>query len=219
MTKCDLCGTQKGGSYGSIHDIGFVCHRCSIVAMAGPEMVFLPHCPKVPDDIDLEVLQIQMKGMDPLTTDEYDSWVQSCGNPTKGKLKFQEIFAEWKIQKWFEKQGGSVLTQLSPDPITFENFRACAMKHPPSKQHIPGIDEETAKAIIQMFQMLIFVLPHHPDMGEIVDGVLVGNECGNCGKELDTIKRCSRCKKTKYCSKECQRAHWKVHKQKCQPVE
>ncbi|KAA6402251.1 MAG: hypothetical protein EZS28_002214 [Streblomastix strix] len=42
--------------------------------------------------------------------------------------------------------------------------------------------------------------------------------CANCIKkcESDKIMRCSKCKKVKYCSKECQKAHWKfIHKIEC----
>lgn len=38
--------------------------------------------------------------------------------------------------------------------------------------------------------------------------------CGNCGKENAT-KRCSRCNRIHYCSVDCQKAHWKVHKKIC----
>jgi len=219
MTTCDLCGTQESDSYGSIANIGMVCHRCSLLSMGGAEMALMPHCPKVPDDIDPEVLSIQQKGMEPLTPDEYDSWVKSSGNNVKGKEKVREIFAEKKIEEWFEEQGGSVLTELSPDPITFELFRGCAVKHPPCSPEysIPGISEEVAEAMINMFRLLIFVLPHQPDIGELVDGVFVANMCENCGKQGGSMKRCARCKKMKYCSKNCQRAHWKTHKQDCVP--
>ena len=38
--------------------------------------------------------------------------------------------------------------------------------------------------------------------------------CAACGKD-DPVSRCSLCKHTRYCSVDCQRAHWKVHKQDC----
>ena len=46
--------------------------------------------------------------------------------------------------------------------------------------------------------------------------------CGNCGraKRADVISEgellvCSRCRRMKYCSKDCQKAHWKSHKGSC----
>lgn len=44
----------------------------------------------------------------------------------------------------------------------------------------------------------------------------------NCGKvedKMGTYKACSRCKNAHYCSRECQKAHWKAnHKKVCEPV-
>ena len=42
------------------------------------------------------------------------------------------------------------------------------------------------------------------------------NQCEICGKDAD--KKCSRCKKVAYCSKECQAGNWKTHKYDCQNV-
>ncbi|EUC55442.1 MYND finger protein [Rhizoctonia solani AG-3 Rhs1AP] len=41
--------------------------------------------------------------------------------------------------------------------------------------------------------------------------------CAQCHKRLvqSDLKRCSKCKKATYCSKECQIAHWKTHKLSC----
>jgi hypothetical protein len=43
------------------------------------------------------------------------------------------------------------------------------------------------------------------------------NACENCGStpENNKLFKCSRCVTTRYCSKECQRAHWKFHKRQC----
>jgi hypothetical protein len=55
--------------------------------------------------------------------------------------------------------------------------------------------------------------------GSKKDGVGGGLVCAHCKKvgELDTMKRCGRCRRACYCSVECQRLHWKRggHKQVC----
>jgi TPR repeat protein len=50
--------------------------------------------------------------------------------------------------------------------------------------------------------------PGVPTSSECVD------LCENCG-DLVTVKSCSRCKKVKYCGRECQTAHWTSHKKTC----
>lgn len=39
--------------------------------------------------------------------------------------------------------------------------------------------------------------------------------CGNCKKQSAILKACAKCKTTKYCDRECQKAHWKAHKKQC----
>lgn len=41
------------------------------------------------------------------------------------------------------------------------------------------------------------------------------NSCAYCNKSSVELLRCSGCRNAFYCSKECQRAHWKTHKQQC----
>ena len=43
------------------------------------------------------------------------------------------------------------------------------------------------------------------------------NACALCGKSDGNVSKCARCKETTYCSAECQRADWKVHKKVCTP--
>ncbi|KAH7882566.1 ankyrin repeat-containing domain protein [Phlebopus sp. FC_14] len=41
--------------------------------------------------------------------------------------------------------------------------------------------------------------------------------CENCKTKSGGLKQCARCHVVRYCSKECQRAHWKTHKADCHP--
>lgn len=41
-------------------------------------------------------------------------------------------------------------------------------------------------------------------------------ECAFCHSNTESLKRCSGCKRAFYCSKTCQRNHWKEHKPECQ---
>jgi hypothetical protein len=40
-------------------------------------------------------------------------------------------------------------------------------------------------------------------------------QCAQCNFEFPHLKICSRCEQVRYCSKACQRSHWKVHKKEC----
>ncbi|KAH7119603.1 hypothetical protein B0J11DRAFT_508408 [Dendryphion nanum] len=41
--------------------------------------------------------------------------------------------------------------------------------------------------------------------------------CASCGADSSSLRRCSRCKQQRYCSRNCQKAHWPTHKQTCNP--
>ncbi|KIK93222.1 hypothetical protein PAXRUDRAFT_829189 [Paxillus rubicundulus Ve08.2h10] len=41
--------------------------------------------------------------------------------------------------------------------------------------------------------------------------------CENCKTKSSGLKQCARCRVVRYCSTECQRAHWKMHKPQCNP--
>ena len=45
--------------------------------------------------------------------------------------------------------------------------------------------------------------------------------CGNpaCQKITPDARKCGGCRLESYCSAECQKAHWPVHKQKCLPLQ
>ncbi|KAG0345816.1 hypothetical protein BG004_003023 [Podila humilis] len=40
------------------------------------------------------------------------------------------------------------------------------------------------------------------------------DKCANCSK-TGSLKRCAKCRTTQYCSRECQKLHWKAHKKVC----
>lgn len=43
------------------------------------------------------------------------------------------------------------------------------------------------------------------------------SSCAFCSAEKTNLLKCSRCKSAFYCSKECQKSHWKAHKANCTP--
>jgi hypothetical protein len=47
------------------------------------------------------------------------------------------------------------------------------------------------------------------------DSVATTATCDNCGARSEAVKFCAACRMTKYCSRECQKNHWRVHKHHC----
>ncbi|KAJ6580823.1 hypothetical protein B0H19DRAFT_1369312 [Mycena capillaripes] len=41
------------------------------------------------------------------------------------------------------------------------------------------------------------------------------HHCSACNAASATLKQCSRCQKTRYCNSDCQRNHWKIHRETC----
>ena len=47
------------------------------------------------------------------------------------------------------------------------------------------------------------------------EGVRSKGRCTNCGGTSDHMKKCAGCGKPRYCSRDCQKQHWKKHKPEC----
>ncbi|PFX23112.1 Egl nine-like 3 [Stylophora pistillata] len=45
----------------------------------------------------------------------------------------------------------------------------------------------------------------------------ISSSCAFCSAENRNLSRCSRCRSVFYCSKDCQKSHWKAHKPNCRP--
>lgn len=63
-----------------------------------------------------------------------------------------------------------------------------------------------------------FTPPLNRDQGDVLFR-LMSALCEADGVEMRLLMKCSRCKRAQYCSKDCQRQHWKQgHKSECQPI-
>ena len=48
--------------------------------------------------------------------------------------------------------------------------------------------------------------------------VAAADVCTGCGKHAVGLRACARCRAARYCSRECQAAHWPQHKRECRPA-
>ena len=55
------------------------------------------------------------------------------------------------------------------------------------------------------------------EMAEATDKTVIKHRCANPGCKAVAKNKCGHCQ-THYCSRECQKAHWPVHKPRCKPV-
>ncbi len=53
------------------------------------------------------------------------------------------------------------------------------------------------------------------DIRRTVEAVTRGELCNGCGAHSKALKACSRCRKARYCNKQCQIIDWPNHKQVC----
>lgn len=61
----------------------------------------------------------------------------------------------------------------------------------------------------------LFAVPYLEKVGPTSDDLTDQERCGACGKRVGSLSLCGKCKKKKYCSRECQVKDWKVHKKNC----
>ena len=91
----------------------------------------------------------------------------------------------------------AVLFPLYPNPENqqFQNFYQFSQSTPASvtRQDNPSASNE------QLAQL----------------GLGSTNKCSFCGQVSTTLKNCACCRQAKYCGRECQRMHWKIHKLVC----
>ncbi len=69
------------------------------------------------------------------------------------------------------------------------------------------------KSLIKSKTKLLLSAPNKsPKPSTMADGP---EQCDHCGTTSERLSTCSRCQEARYCSKECQAAHYPVHKAPC----
>jgi len=131
--------------------------------------------------------------------------------------------------------GGAIVRFLMNDPIALKNFLRCtrAKSIDDEKFMLPAIsirkyyklalkDPEAAAAGKFMFAGSRYKVLNQQEVTyeHETSRMLQMYPCSKCGvteSELQKVtKLCSRCKKARYCSVECQKEDWQEHKKVCQ---
>ena len=56
------------------------------------------------------------------------------------------------------------------------------------------------------------------DVQEVITVAASRPHCGSCGATGNDMLVCARCKTQSYCTRQCQKIHWKLHKPECKPA-
>jgi hypothetical protein len=113
-----------------------------------------------------------------------------------------------------EKNNCAVALMLLEDAALYveQHFSTEEGKH--DHQEADGTSRATRRKAFIKFHVDAIVLPC---MQGIASWSITFPPCDGCRHPCDTLMKCARCKKVAYCSKRCQKAHWKEHQPMCKP--
>lgn len=126
-----------------------------------------------------------------------------------------------RCRTWSHRSSCKYLTHgsfpLSPDAGTDpERSSFCTCGVGVGTKAIPGQFKWLAPYATRIAISPLFAISYLEKVGITWDTPTSGQEqCKACGEQGGSLSNCGKCKKVKYCSKECQVKDWKVHKKNC----
>lgn len=108
------------------------------------------------------------------------------------------------------------LAGMEIKPVVIEPMAEIAENEPMSQNSNNSTDFDTAVALIDK----VCSSQPQPEISativvdELLKSILGKNICALCGK-IDCAKQCGKCRKVYYCSSDCQKKDWKLHKVTC----
>ena len=216
--ECAWCETKQCTKYSHIKHVGLLCERCKqIILDNGPLLFCLQEFLNVPTDADPQVVDIQKKVILPLSIDEFFFWVGVQGKKKPDiKDRCHALMIERKIQFKLNHAQPRFPFANSYVQIEMGFLKNCAMYFPPRENEDENllIIREPEKVILGLAN-LWFSEKGNDFAKDVVKQMKV---CAQCADEGDFTKSCPRCGKSFYCSRQCQKLHWKKHKKLCFPL-
>jgi hypothetical protein len=130
--------------------------------------------------------------------------------PTKKNIK--------KYCEYFLEKMNAELLSTEGDNITFKKMRLAWGKEAQSNQiywcaYVWILENKCGVISTNMFGYMSMEIPEevYNEIAEIKSDF----KCANCSHTYPSMMKCSACKNERYCSSECQKSHWKIHKKVC----
>ena len=145
-------------------------------------------------------------GAAPLSTDEYETPLCSCG---QGK-NIPDDFAKQKKGEWapFAKYA----TRMAIAPIFSVPYVEPSMSE--FRKHLAGMNtgrQDTGVVSSSTRAGTPSITRAAPSATPSTSQ----EQCDSCGSTSGPFKKCARCGKTRYCNHACQKAAWRAHKKEC----
>ena len=229
--QCLWCDTKHAAEYIRFrNNETMICTRCLLIATSGATS---GHGLPVPHDSDPNVIAFQERLSESFTLEDYLEWVYSYG--TTAKVNDKEAFQSFMISKiidnflkahQFKIELGDCGESICCD---LDLLIHCATLFPPSS--IPRAAMEWADVdLLESFGISPYTIVIKVaeaifggplDLSSLKFHTEIEHEeeqhqvCLNCQGTDGISKACPRCRKPLYCSRKCQKSHWKKHKKEC----
>lgn len=222
--QCYWCDTKQAPKYAEIFS-GTMCDRCLFVVDQGPKSETLP---EPPSDADPTVVAFQHKICEAFVLDDYLEWVRNAGNIKVNDMKgfFKTLMVKLYMETFLLARRFEIKLGDSGEMfrLRIETLTRCAILFPPTSIDRANLDWDDIAKLERngISPKHVVVACAEKFFGPLDHSILERqvqqedeNACANCNKAGDMKKTCPKCNELLYCSRDCQKKHWKTHKKCC----